>query len=279
MKNPLALLHNITYHNKHNVMNHNVTVKEKIMAREATITFEQVAAAADSIKAQGGKASARAVREVLGSGSMATVLKLLQQWQSGQVRQSASIDDTLDPSVVRAISNQIATRVQEATADTTARLADLQAEADLIIAENERQAVDLEAQAAELVVLHGQYAELAGRAQQLESEAARTAAELVAERRATEAARVELAKAELRLEAVPKVEAEIEKVRAELLLARAQAAELHEAAAVATVKLEGAVRELAVANEAVTQARAEAQRFSEAAAELRGQLSTEKIKD
>jgi len=246
------------------------------MAREATITFEQVAAAADSIKAQGGKASARAVREVLGSGSMATVLKLLQQWQSGQVRQSASIDDTLDPSVVRAISNQIATRVQEATADTTARLADLQAEADLIIVENERQAVDLEAQAAELVVLHGQYAELAGRAQQIESDAARTAAELVAERRATEAARVELAKAELRLEAVPKVEAEIEKVRAEFLQARAQAAELHEAAAVANVKLEGAVRELSAANEAVTQARAEARRFSEAAAELRGQLSTAK---
>ena len=246
------------------------------MAREATITFEQVAAAADSIKAQGGKASARSVREVLGSGSMATVLKLLQQWQSGQVRQSASIDDTLDPSVVRAISNQIATRVQEATADTTARLADLQAEADLIIAENERQSVELEAQAAELVVLHGQYAELAGRSQQIESDAARTAAELVAERRATEAARVELAKAELRLEAVPKIEAEIEKVRTDLLQARAQAAELHEAAAVATVKLEGVVRELAAANEAVGQARAEARRFSEAAAELRGQLSAEK---
>ena len=56
-ENALAQLHNITYHNKHNVINHNITTKEKIMAREATITFEQVAAAADSIKAQGGKAS------------------------------------------------------------------------------------------------------------------------------------------------------------------------------------------------------------------------------
>jgi chromosome segregation ATPase len=246
------------------------------MAREATITLEQVATAADNIKAQGGKASARAVREVLGSGSMATVLKLLQQWQSGQVRQSADIDDTLDPSVVRAISNQITIRVQEATADTTARLGDLQAEADLIIVENERQAADLEVQAAELVALHQQYAELAGRAHQLESDATRTAAELVAERRATEAARVELAKAELRLEAIPKIEAEIDKVRAELLQTRAQAAELHEAAAVATVKLEGVVRELAAANEAVSQARTEARLFNETAAELRGQLSMAK---
>lgn len=246
------------------------------MAREATITFEQVATAADNLKAQGSKASARAVREVLGSGSMATVLKLLQQWQGGQVRQSDVIDDTIDPSVLRAISNQIATRVQEATADTTARLADLQAEADAIIIENERQAVELDVQSTELVTLHGQYAELAGRAQQLESESARTAGELVAERRATEVARVELAKAELRLEAVPKIETEIEKNRVELLHARTQSAELHEVAAVAAAKLEGTLRELALANEAVSQARAEARLFSEAAAELRGQLSLAK---
>lgn len=284
------------------------------MAREATITFEQVAAAADNIKAQGGKASARAVREVLGSGSMATVLKLLQQWQGGQVRQSDVIDDTIDPSVLRAISNQIATRVQEATSDTTARLADLQAEADAIIIENERQAIELDSQSAELTSLHGQYAELAGRAQQLESEAARMTVDLVAERRATEVARVELAKAELRLEAVPKIEAEIEKIRAELVVerratesvrvelakaelrleavpkveaeilkmraellqARTQSAELHEVAAVAAAKLEGVMRELVVANEAVNQARAEARQFSEAAAELRGKLSLAK---
>ncbi len=72
------------------------------------------------------------------------------------------------------------------------------------------------------------------------------------------------------------IEAEIEKVRAELLQSRAVAAELHEAAAVANVKLDGVVRELAAANEAVTQARTEARRFSEAAAELRGQLSAAK---
>ena len=43
-ENLLALFHNITYHNNRNVINHNITIKEKIMAREATITFEQVAA-------------------------------------------------------------------------------------------------------------------------------------------------------------------------------------------------------------------------------------------
>lgn len=208
------------------------------MARESTITLEQVSVAADNIKSQGIKPSARNVRDALGSGSMATVLKFLQQWQGGQVRQSQAIDDTLDPTIARAISNQIAAKVQEATGDATARLADLQAEADTIIAENERQAAEIEAQAGELAALQEQHAALVGRAQQIELDATRTAAELVAERQAAEAARVELAKAMLRLEAVPRIEAEIEKVRDELLQARAQASEQHEAAAVATAKLE-----------------------------------------
>lgn len=208
------------------------------MARESTITFEQVSTAADNLKAQGIKPTARNVRDALGSGSMATVLKFLQQWHGGQARQSQAIDDTLDPSIARAISNQIVTKVQEATAETTARLADLQAEADTIIAENERQAAEIEAQVGELAALHELHAALSGRAQQIGADATRTAAELVAERQAAEAARVELAKAMVRLEAVPRIEAEIDKVRAELLQARTQTTEQHEAAAVATAKLE-----------------------------------------
>lgn len=208
------------------------------MARESTITQDQVAATADNLKAQGIKPTARNVRDALGTGSMATVLKFLQQWQGGQVRQSQAIDDTLDPAIGRAISNQIVAKVQEATADATARLADLQAEADIIIAENERQTVEIGAQAGDLAALQEQHSALVGRAQQIGADATRTAAELVAERQAAEAARVELAKAMLRLEAVPRIEAEIDKVRAELVQARTQATEQHEAAAVATAKLE-----------------------------------------
>lgn len=208
------------------------------MARESTITFEQVSAAADHLKSQGVKPTARNVRDALGSGSMATVLKFLQQWQAGQMRQSQVIDDTLDPAIARAISNQIANTVQEATAAATARLADLQAEADSIIVENERQAAELEHQAANMAALQEQLAVTTGRAQQIEADAGKLAAELAAERIAAETVRVELAKAELRLEAVPRIEGEIEKVRAELLQSRNLAAELHEAAAVATAKLE-----------------------------------------
>lgn len=263
------------------------------MAREATITYDQVAAAADSILARSGKATSRNVREVLGSGSMATVCKFLHQWKNGQFRQSQSIDDSIDPAIIRAINNYIAEKVLESTADATARLADQQGEAEAIISESERKSAEIEMQAAELSVLIEQRSALAGRNQQLETEAKRIVADLAAERLAAETARVELAKAALRLEAVPRIEAEIEKVRNELLQSRAQAADLHEAAAVATAKLEAevvqrkitethlseaAAREIAAAKEVVRNALAEAKKSGEAAAELRGQLAETKAK-
>lgn len=57
------------------------------MGREATITYEQVAAAADAMKVAGSKPTSRAIRERLGNtGSMGTVNKLLQDWRAGQER-------------------------------------------------------------------------------------------------------------------------------------------------------------------------------------------------
>lgn len=208
------------------------------MARKSTLTYEQVVTVADKIIAQGGKPSSRNIREALGTGSLTTILKFLQQWQGGQVRQSQSLNDTIDPAIARAISNQIVIRVQDSTADAMSRLADLQAELETLISENERQSAEIETQAAEMIVIQEQNSSLAGRAQQIESDAARNIADLVSERQAAEAARVSLAKAELRLEAVPRIEAEIEKVSAELMQARCLSAELHEAAAVATARLE-----------------------------------------
>ena len=61
------------------------------MARPSTLTFEQVAAHADSLKAHGIKPTARAIRDRVGTGSMATLLKHLQQWQGEQARQPLSV--------------------------------------------------------------------------------------------------------------------------------------------------------------------------------------------
>lgn len=207
------------------------------MAREATITAEQVAAAADAIKAAGGKPNARTVREALGTGSMATVLKFLQQWQGGQVR-TAESPVVLPTGLQRALVDFIGQEVAGAKANLQADIVDAQQSNADLIAESERQASTIEIQAEALESIQAEKAELVGRLSQVESDLAKSGDNLAAERQAAETARVELAKAELRLEAVPRIEAEIEKIRAELHEARAQAAELHEAAAVAIAKLE-----------------------------------------
>lgn len=208
------------------------------MARDSTITYEQVATTARDIKERGGKPTSRAVRDALGSGSMATVCKFLQQWQCEQVRQSDTPDDAFDPAIARAINNQIAARVHDASESLVIQLADLQADAAAIIADNERQAAEIVTLNSDLIILREQCAAYTGRLMQLESEAERSVVDMNAERQNSESARIALARAELRLEAVPRLEAEIAALRAELLQSQKQVAEQHEAAAVATALLQ-----------------------------------------
>ncbi len=229
------------------------------MARAETITYEQVATAANAIKAAGVNPSSRGIREVLGSGSMATVCKYLAKWKAGQTQASAVVDDVIDPSVARAISSQIAIKIQEATSAVTASLADLQAEHNALIAESERLSADLDLAETEMASLSDQLAALAGRNAQLEADAERTAQELSQERAAAESARVELAKAELRLEAVPRIEKEIEQLRKDLESARIQTAQQHESAAVAEAKFEAAERAAEASAAAATEAAKRAQ--------------------
>lgn len=201
------------------------------MARESTITYEQVATAADSLKAKDIKATSRAVRDVLGTGSMATVCKLLEQWKSGQAKQNQVTDDSMDPSVARALNTHIATKIQTATSEATARLADMQGELASVILENERQANEISDLTVEAAYHKEEGAKLAGQIQQLSTDLARAVTELENERQAAEQARIQQAKAELRLEAVPRIEAEIEKLRNELAIERKSASTAREEAA------------------------------------------------
>jgi hypothetical protein len=52
------------------------------VGREATITYQQVAAAAEALQAEGIHPSARSIRERLGSGSMGTIQRFLNEWKA-----------------------------------------------------------------------------------------------------------------------------------------------------------------------------------------------------
>lgn len=211
------------------------------MSREASITQEQVNAAADTIRAGGVKPTTRAVRDALGSGSMATITKLLNTWHAGQIRPTVE-PVTLPPTLQRALVDFVGEEVATAKAGLEADLVSCQgAQADLII-ESERQASTIELQAEALEVSQASQAEQAGRMGQMESDLAKARADGEQERMGAETARTELAKAQLRLEAMPRIERDIETLREQLAAEHQARVTAEQAAAVATAELNASER-------------------------------------
>jgi hypothetical protein len=232
------------------------------MPRESTITFEQVAAAADAIKAEGGKANARAVRERLGTGSMGTIHRLLQQWQAGQGRQ-AEPALSLPPAVHRAILEFMSQELAAGRATLAADLAEQQQAATDLATENERQALAIDAQESTIADLQGELAAQGGRLAQVEADLTRARDEAIRERQGAELARTELAKAHLRLEAMPRLEADLVAAREALEIERTARTDAEKQAAVAVEKasgIEARLADLQVKAERETKARTEAEK-------------------
>lgn len=212
------------------------------MGRESTITFEQVAAVADAMKTDGAKPTSRAVRERLGNtGSMGTINKLLGRWKSGQERQiSAAL--LLPPALQRVLLEFMDAELTRARTTLETELADQQQEAADLATENERQVIENDTQAEAIEQLRADIAAHQGRAGQLELDLTASRDESVRERSGAELARTELAKAQLRLEAMPRLEADLVAVRTTLDAERVGRQQAEQAAAVLAAKLEAAER-------------------------------------
>ena len=229
------------------------------MGRESTITFEQISAVADAMKTEGVKPTSRAVRERLGNtGSMGTINKLLGRWKSGQERQiSAAL--VLPPALPRVLLEFMDNELTAARTTLEAELAEQQQEAADLATENERQVVENDAQAEAIESLRADVAAHRGRAGQLESDLAVARDEAVRERAGAELARTELAKAQLRLEAMPRLEADLVAVRGVLETERTGRQQAEQSAAVLAAKLEAAERRATEADARTTKAEAAAQ--------------------
>lgn len=109
------------------------------MARTSNITFGQVAAIADAMKAAGNRPTARAVRERIGSGSMGTIHKLLQQW-AGKASADGDEDDApeLPSSIATTLMDFVSTQVAEACEPLNDELKAAQEENEALANENER---------------------------------------------------------------------------------------------------------------------------------------------
>ena len=228
------------------------------MGRESVITQEEVNSVADQLRATGAKPTARAVREALGGGSMATVLKHLHVWQSHQVR-APDTQAVLPVGLQRALVDFIAQEVASAKVTLEADLVTAQQANQDLIAESERLAAALEREQSAVKTLQADKAELSGRLGQLTKDLEEVRAEAVAQREAAEHARTEKAKLELRLEGVPRLEAEIERLKVALESERSAKVVAEQQAAVAQARLEkteGQLKEL-VTNNAVPRLDAE----------------------
>ena len=234
------------------------------MGREATITYEQVAAAADAMKVAGSKPTSRAIRERLGNtGSMGTVNKLLQDWRAGQERRIAHAL-VLPATLQRAILEFMDQELTGAKATLEAELAEQQQEAADLATENERQAGDIEDKAEAVTALQAELANLQGRMAQMDVDLGAARLDGERERKAAEAARTELAKSLLKLEAMPRLEADLASLRLELDKERQGRVVAEQQAAVLGAKLEAAIERSAKADSAVIDALAQARSNSEA---------------
>lgn len=201
------------------------------MARESSLTFEQIAAAADRIAATGATATARAVRDALGTGSMATILKHLNRWKAERSGPAPQPDLTIDPAVAKAIHQHVVAKVGLATAEVNGRLALLQSEMDALIAEGEHQAKQIDERDAEVDRLRAENAELTGRAGQMAADVERLTEALAAARGEIGTLKVKMAAMEVQVESLPAAETEVLRLRDELAAARTEANEQRVAAA------------------------------------------------
>lgn len=229
------------------------------MGRKATITYEQVAAAIDALRAEGASPTVDRVWEAVGKrGSRGTVHKLVK-------RRRGELDETLkEPSSLRQLPPDLQAAVlsfaDQSAATARTRIADelreaMQETANLAD-ENERLSEELDGLREQLTQVRADLGATEGRAGQLtlELETARKA--IAGERFAAEAARISMAKAELRLEALEETQSELRRTRDEL-------------------ELEKNARREAERNAAVLAAQSEM--HAERARELRGSLANAQV--
>lgn len=212
------------------------------MVREATITQEQVNAAANALRAAGSKPTVRAVRKELGDvGSQATVMRLLDVWKANQV-QIPETPLALPVPLQRVLADYLAQLVAEGKVALSAELAEQQQLNTDLGMENERLLSQVEALQAELAACQSERDSLAGRAEQQVADLQVARAEAEQERTAAASVRTELAKALLRLEALPRLEDDLKAARAAVEQERANRVTAEQASAVATARLEGEKR-------------------------------------
>lgn len=224
------------------------------MARPG-ITYEQVAAVADAITGEGNQPTIQAVRDRIGTGSPNTVHKHLTAWRAARP-QAVAVVPELPAVLMAAFAAEIEKSAASARAEVESRLVQAQAEAAELASAGEALENERDELLEQVVELTTERDTLAGKAEQQASDMKAQAERIEREQQAAEAARVELAKAQLKIESGnEKLNAqvvEIERLRATLETESKARIAAEQSAAVLSAKLE-AMTERAAKAEALTE--------------------------
>jgi colicin import membrane protein len=179
------------------------------------VTFAEVAAVADRIKARGERPTVQRVRGELGSGSLATLQRHFTAWREKN-RTGAVESVTLPVELQRAMLGHIERAAAEARADLQAELAETQSEREALTEELERQGASLAAMEERASTQAGEIERQAGTIGTLERALAEAQEAASRERTTAETARKEAALAALRLESLPTLQADLAELRGKL---------------------------------------------------------------
>lgn len=188
------------------------------MGRRALITYEQVKAVIDALRADGAKPTIDRIWEALHkAGSKGTVHKLAKQYFAeleGTEKAPESLR-LLPPDVqqvILAFADDAAATMREKIAE---ELLESKREAANLADDNERLTAELDDLRTQLAQAVSDKAAAHGRAEQLANELVAAREQIGTERAASERARTALATAELRLEAIGPLEEELRQARTE----------------------------------------------------------------
>lgn len=242
------------------------------MSRQAIITQEELNAAANRIRDAGGRPTNRSLYEALGSrGSMGTVTRLFAVWLANQECPS-KITSLIPIALQKSLVDFVANEVTVARAANASELETLQESNLHLIEESERASSIIAEQSQVMDNLKTENAQLTGRLGQMNMVAEEFRRESETQRQSAEAARIKSAKAELRLSGMPRLEADLERLRASLDVEHAARVDAEQSAAVAAAKLEKTAAEASDLDGRLIRAEADARDASEDRGKLRQRM-------
>lgn len=210
------------------------------------LTQEIVNQAADQLLAQHGKRpSNRAVLAAIGSGSMTTVSKFMNNWRNEAGALGANAQ-TFPQRLLRELEQMRSDAEKMVREECAMDLENARDSELLLIQENEQFQAQVAALQAELQAARGDSTAAQAQVAQLQADAATLKRELESERTTANELRIELAKASLRLEeSMPLLRQELSECRAHLDMARKAQANAELQAAVALERATGTEQRMA----------------------------------